>query len=118
MAVIRELKGLWGIVGTVRQIADVLERPLKTIYESVSLGLPSWDPPPPAPPLPPDQETVDRVMEVIGMGSVEEKRAFDRVVGTWRKVTTGAPREPPPEEAPRALPPARPAPEEGKRESA
>ena len=112
MAVIRELKGLWGVVGTVREIADVLERPLKSIREAVSIGLPSWDPPEPAPPLPPDQETVDRVMEVIGMGTVEERRAFERVIGSWRKMVTGAPREPPPEESPRRLPAGKQAPEE------
>ena len=113
MAVIRQLESLWGVMGTLREISDVLERPRKMLRELVSIGLPSWDPPEPAPPLPPDQETVDRVMEVIGMGSVEEKRAYDRVIGTWRKVTTGAPREPAPEETPRALPPGRQAPEEG-----
>ncbi|MDP1908855.1 MAG: hypothetical protein Q8K85_11190, partial [Hyphomicrobium sp.] len=68
MAVIRELKGLWGIMGTVREITDVLEFPRKMLREAVSIGLPSWDPPEPAPPSPPDQETVERVMEVIGMG--------------------------------------------------
>ena len=115
MAIIRQLKSLWGVMGTLREISDIANLPRKMLREAVSIGLPSWDPPEPAPPSPPDQETVDRVMEVIGMGSVEEKRAFDRVIGTWRKVTTGAPREPAPEEAPRALPAGRQVPEEGER---
>ena len=112
MAIIRELKGLWGVAGTIREITDTLTRPVKALREAVTIGLPSWDPPPPAPPLPPDQETVDRVMEVIAMGTVEEKRAYDRVIGQFRKITTGAPREPvregeapPPVGAPLAAPP-------------
>ena len=104
MAIVKQMKGLWGVMGTLREIADVLNRPKKMIRELVSIGLPSWDPPPPAPPLPPDQVTVDRVMEVIGMGTIEEKRAFERVIGTFRKITTGAPREPAREEEQRPLP--------------
>jgi len=111
MAIIKQLKSLWGVAGTFREIADVLQRPAKMLREAVSIGLPSWDPPEEEPPRPPDQETVDRVMEVIGMGSVEEQKAFSRVMGSWRKITTGAPREPAPEEKPRALP--APAREEG-----
>ena len=103
MAIIRQMKSLWGVMGTFREISDVLNRPRKMLREAVSIGLPSWDPPEPAPPRPPDQETVDRVMEVIGMGSVEEREAFSRVMGTWRKITTGAPREPAPEEKPHQL---------------
>lgn len=117
MAVIRELKGLWGVTGTLREIADVVTRPLKSIRESVSIGLPSWDPPPPAPPSPPDQETVDRVREVIGLGTVEERKAYERVLGQWRKITTGQPRETPPEASPPALPSGGQAHEEGQRES-
>ena len=94
MAIIRELKGLGGIAGTFREIADLAATPVKALREAVAIGLPEWDPPPPAPPLPPDQETVDRVMEVIAMGTVEEKRAYDRVIGNFRKIATGAPREP------------------------
>jgi len=94
VAVVRQLKGLWGIAGTLREIANPLGLAPKSLREAVTIGLPSWDPPPPAPPLPPDQETVDRVMEVIAMGTVEEKRAYDRVIGNFRKITTGAPREP------------------------
>lgn len=116
MAVIKELKGLWGVMGTVREIADVLGRPMKSIREAVRIGLPSWDPPAEVEPSPPDQETVNRVREVIGMGTVEERRAFERVIGTWRKVITGAPRETPPEESPRALPPPRTPPEQGQSE--
>ena len=116
MAIIKQMKSLWGVMGTFREISDILNRPKKMLRELVSIGLPSWDPPPPAPPLPPDQETVDRVMEVIGMGTVEEKQAFERVIGSFRKITTGAPREPAQEEKPRRLPV--PAPEEAKREGA
>ena len=115
MAIIKQLKTIWSIGGTFREISDVLNRPKKMLRELVTIGLPSWDPPPPAPPLPPDQETVDRVMEVIGMGSLEEKRAFDRVIGQFRKITTGAPREPAQEEEPRRLP--APAREEVERDS-
>jgi hypothetical protein len=104
VAVIKQLKGLWGVMGTLRGIADVMGLAPKAIREAVTIGLPSWDPPPPAPPLPPDQEAVDRVMEVIGMGTVEEKRAYDRVIGSFRKITTGAPREPAREEERRRLP--------------
>ena len=104
MAIVKQLKSLWGVMGTFREIADIVNRPRKMIREAVSIGLPSWDPPPPAPPLPPDQVTVDRVMEVIGMGTLEEKRAFERVIGSFRKITTGAPREPAREEEPRRLP--------------
>lgn len=117
MAVIRQLKGLWGVAGTLRQITDVFQRPLKVLMEQVTIGLPSWDPPPPAPPLPPDQEAVDRAMEVIGMGSVEEQKAFSRVMGTWRKITTGAPREPARIDEPPALPRPRPPAEEAEGES-
>ncbi|KKM84098.1 hypothetical protein LCGC14_1302680 [marine sediment metagenome] len=105
MAIIKQLKTMWGMFGTLREISDVLARPKKMLREAVSIGLPKWDPPPPAPPLPPDQEAVDRVMEVIGMGHVEEREAFNRVMGTWRKITTGAPRQPAPEETPPQLPP-------------
>ena len=116
MAIIRELKGLGGVAATFRQIEDMLERPLKALREAVTIGLPEWAPPPPAPPLPPDQETVDRVMEVISMGTVEEKRAYDRVIGNFRKITTGAPREPVREgEQPPAPPPAQPPQEEEQR---
>ncbi|KKN36994.1 hypothetical protein LCGC14_0768050 [marine sediment metagenome] len=104
MSIVKQLKGLWGVMGTFREITDTLQRPAKMLREAVSIGLPKWDPPPPAPPLPPDQETVDRVMEVIKLGTVHEKEAFGRVMGSWRKITTGAPREPAPEEAPRAKP--------------
>ena len=104
MAVIKQMKSLWGVMGTLGEITDVLQRPAKMIREKVSIGLPRWDPPEPAPPLPPDQETVDRVMEVINMGTVQEREAFGRVLGSWRKITTGAPREPAPEETPRRLP--------------
>ena len=111
MAIIKQLKSLWGIMGTFREMADVLNRPRKMLREAVTIGLPSWDPPPPAPPRPPDQEAVDRVREVIGMGTVEERRAFERVIGSFRKITTGAPREPAREEERRRLP--APAQEEG-----
>jgi hypothetical protein len=97
VAVIRELKGLWGVMGTLRQVADVVQAPLKSIREAVSIGLPEWDPPAEVPPLPPDQETVNRVQEVIGMGTVEERKAYEKVAGQWRKLTTGQPRETPPE---------------------
>lgn len=117
MAIIRELKGLWGVMGTIRAISDPLTRPLKALQEAVTVGLPSWDPPPPAPPLPPDQETVDRMQEVIAMGTVEEKRAYDRVIGQVRKITTGQPREPvregEGEPAPAQLTPPKEAPREG-----
>ena len=116
MTIVKQLKTLWSIGGTFREIADVLNRPRKMLREAVTIGLPSWDPPPPAPHLPPDQETVDRVMEVIGMGTVEEKRAFERVIGSFRKITTGAPREPAREEEQRRLP--APAREEEEREGA
>ena len=94
MAIIRELKSLWGVVGTFKEIGNPLGLAPKMLREAVTIGLPGGDPPPPAPPLPPDQETVDRIMEVIAMGTVEEKRAYDRVIGNFRKITTGAPREP------------------------
>jgi len=94
VAVIKQLKGLWGVMGTLREISNIIPIAPKMLREAVTIGLPSWDPPPPSPPLPPDQVTVDRVREVIGMGTVEEKRAFERVIGSFRKITTGAPREP------------------------
>lgn len=115
MAVIKQLKGLFGIMGTLREISDVLEKPMKALREAVTVGLPKWDPPEEVEPRPPDQETVDRVMEVIGMGSVEEGKAFSRVMGSWRQITTGAPRQPAPEEPPWQLP--APAREEAERET-
>ena len=81
MAVIKQLKGLWGVMGTLRGIADIFGLAPKAI-----------------------REAVNRVMEVIGMGTVEEKRAFDRVIGSFRKITTGSPREPAREEERRQLP--------------
>lgn len=113
MAIIKQLKSLWGVTGTLREIADVFETPAKRLREAVSIGLPSWDPPEEEPPRPPDQEAVDRVREVIGMGSVEEREAFTRVMGTWRRITTGAPREPVREEIPRQLPAPAPSPPAG-----
>jgi hypothetical protein len=107
---IKQLKGLFGLMATFRQISDTLERPLKMIYELVGVGLPSWDPPPEVDPEVPDLEAVERVREVIDMGSVEERKAFDKVMGTWRRITTGAPREPVREEEPPRLPAGRPAP--------
>lgn len=118
MAIIRELKGLWGVAGTLREITDQLNRPTKALRELVNIGLPEWDPPPPAPPLPPDLVTVQRVQEVIAMGTVEERNAFNRVIGQWRKITTGEPREPPPEELTPVLPATAAPAEEEKREGA
>ncbi len=117
MTVIRQLKGLGGVMASVRGIVDIFALAPKAIREAVMVGLPDWDPPPPAAPSPPDQETAKRAREVIGMGSVEERRTFDRVMGTWRKITTGAPREPPPAGEPPALPPPRPPVEEAEGES-
>lgn len=117
MAVIRVLKQLNIASGVTRQLTDIIRRPLKQVFESVLVGLPDWDPPPPAEPLPPDQEAVDRAMEVINMGAVEEQRAFSKVIGTWRKITTGAPREPARIEEPAALPAPRPPVEEAEGES-
>jgi len=114
VAIIKQLKSLWGVAGTFREIADVLQRPAKMLREAVSIGLPSWDPPEVEPRRPLDQESVARVREVIGGGGVEEREAFSRVMGSWRKITTGAPREPAPEEKPRQLP--APAREEAERE--
>lgn len=116
MAIIRELKSLWGVVGTFKEIANPLGLFPKTLRESVTIGVPGWDPPPPAPPLPPDQVTVDRVMEVIAMGTVEEKRAYDRVIGQFRKITTGAPREPVREGEQPPPPPPAPEPQKEQRE--
>jgi hypothetical protein len=116
VAVIKQLKGLASVMGTLREISDIVGLAPKAIREAVTIGLPSWDPPEEVPPRPPDQEAVDRVMEVIGMGTVEEKRAFERVIGSFRKITTGAPREPAREEEPRRLP--APAQEEAEREGA
>lgn len=113
MAIIKQLKTLWSIGGTFREISDVLNRPRKMLRELVTIGLPSWDPPEEVPPRPPDQETVDRVREVIGMGTVEEKRAFERVIGSFRRITTGAPREPAREEEPRRQPAPAPKEKEG-----
>ena len=110
MAMIKQLKGLFGIMGTLRQISDVLEQPLKMIREAVGIGLPHWDPPEEVDPEAPDLAAVERVREVIDMGSVGERKAFDKVMGTWRRIVTGAPREPVREEEPRRLPPPRPAP--------
>ena len=109
MAMVKQLKGLFGIMGRLRQISDILERPLKAIQEAVSIGLPRWDPPEEVDPEVPDLAAVERVREVIDMGSVGERKAFDKVMGTWRRITTGAPREPVREEEPRRQPaPARP----------
>ena len=104
---IKQLKGLFGLMATFRQISDTLERPLKMIYELVGVGLPSWDPPEEVDPEVPDLAAVERVREVIDMGSVGERQALDKIMGTWRRITTGAPREPVREEEPRRLPPPR-----------
>ena len=94
MAIIRQLKGLSAISGQLRAIMEPLERPMKRLREAVMIGLPAWDPPPPRPPAPPDHETVARVQEVIGMGTLEERKALDRVTETWKKTRQGQPREP------------------------
>ena len=94
MAIIRELKGLNQIAGQIRFIGDISGGALKLIHEAVHIGLPLWDPPPPRPPAPPDHETVARVQETIGMGTLEERRAFDKVTETWRKVKRGEPSQP------------------------
>ena len=94
MAIIKQLKGLNAIAGQLRIVGDITGGALKSIRESVMIGLPMWDPPPPRPPAPPDHETVARVQEVIGMGTLEERRAFDRVTETFRKAKRGEPRQP------------------------
>ncbi len=109
MTVIKQMKGLWGVMGSIRNITNVMGLAPKSVREAVSVGLPSWDPPGPEWPPERDQATVDRVSEVIGMGTVEERKMYDRVITSWRKITTGAPQQPPPEEERPALPAPRPA---------
>ena len=94
MAIIRQIKSLNAIAGQLRIISDITGGALKSMREAVMIGLPMWDPPPPRPPAPPDYETVARVQEVIGMGTLEERRAFDKVTETWRKVKRGEPPQP------------------------
>lgn len=117
MAIIKQMKGLWGVMGTIRNITNVMGLAPKSVREAVSIGLPSWDPPGPEWPPERDQATVDRVSEVIGMGAIEEQRLLNRVMGTYRKITTGAPQEPPSEEETPQLPAPRPAAGEEKRGS-
>jgi hypothetical protein len=114
MAIIRVLKGINGIAGWGNIITNPLGSPLKSLREAVMIGLPSWDPPPPKPPSPPDYELAARVQEAIGMGSQQEKAAFDKAMQTWRNIRDGQPRQPADVPGRRELPPAaQPAKKEG-----
>ena len=108
MSIIRELKGLNVLSGQLRQIEDIFERPIKALREAVGIGLPIWDPPEERPPSPPDFATVARVQEVIAMGTVEERRTFNKVLETFRKVRQGEPREEPSAPPPPGPPPGPP----------
>lgn len=105
MAVIKELKSLWGVTGALSGIKNAITSPMKAIREAIMIGLPSWDPPEPVPPRPPDQATVDRVKEVIGMSTLQERRAFDKIMQTWRQIKDGQPPQPAQVPGRRELPP-------------
>lgn len=96
MTVIRQLKGIWGLLAKLRIIAIPIPSPRKFVEEQIGIGLPLFDPPPPEPPHPPNEELAARAREVIGTGTVEERAAFDAVSGSVRRITGGAPREPRP----------------------
>ncbi len=114
MTIVKQLKSLSGISALGGVITNSLGTPLKSLREAVMIGLPSWDPPPPKPPSPPDHELAARVQEAIGMGSQQEKAAFERAMQTWRQVRDGQPRQPADVPGRRELPPAaQPAKKEG-----
>lgn len=107
MAIVREMKALWRVAGRIRAVVDAFFTPPKRLFETVRIGLPRWDPPQEKPPPPPDHAAVARAREVIQMGTVEERRAFDRVITTWRRITRGEPRQPAPSPQPPPPPPPR-----------
>lgn len=118
MSIIKVLKGINGIAGLGSIIQNPLGTPLKSLREAVMIGLPGWDPPPPEPPHPPDVELAARVQEKIGMGSQQEKAAFDKAMQKWRDIKDGQPRQPADVPGRRELPPApQPAKKEGDRAS-
>jgi len=94
VAIIAELKNINRVMGFAGQIKHSLGIPTKSIMEFVKVGIPWLDPPPERPPAPPDVETVARVQEVIGMGTQQERKSFDKVMQTWRQVRDGQPRQP------------------------
>ncbi len=106
MSIIKVLKGLNGISGYASVIQNSLGTPLKSLREAVMIGLPGWDPPPPEPPRPPNVELAARVQEAIGMGSQQEKAAFDKAMQSWRTIRDGQPRQPAEVPGRRELPPA------------
>lgn len=105
MSIIKVLKGINGISGLTSIIQNPLGTPLKSLREAVMIGLPSWDPPPPKPPEPPDYELAARVQEAMGMGSQQEKAAFDKAMQKWRDIKDGQPRRPADIPGRRELPP-------------
>jgi hypothetical protein len=94
VAIVAELKALSGLGGYLRILSDVLGLPSKSLIESVTMGLPTWDPPPEITGLPPDFETAARVQERVGMSTVQEQALFDQVMKSWRDVRDGEPRQP------------------------
>jgi len=94
MAIIQQLKNLNAVFGFMNGIAHSLGVTPKQLTEMVSVGLPAWDPPEPRPPEPPDEALVARVQEAQGMAALQEQRAFEKAMQTWRKVRDGQPREP------------------------
>ena len=94
MTVIAQLKGIHAVLGGITVLMHNLGIPRKQLLEALNVGLPAWDPPPELPPGPPDEALVARVQEAQGMAANEERRAFEKVVGTYRKVVGGEPRQP------------------------
>jgi len=92
--VVSELKELNGGLGTIREIIDIGGLSVKSLHEQVGLGLPSWDPPPPLGQLPPDYEAAARAQEDMGMSTLQERQAFDKVMQIYRQVADGEPRQP------------------------
>lgn len=106
MSIIKTLKGINGIAGWASIITNSLGTPVKSLREAVMVGLPGWDPPPPKPPEPPDFELAARAQEAIGMGSQQERAAFEKAMQKWRDIKDGQTRRPADVPGRRELPPA------------
>ncbi len=94
VTIINELKKVHQVLGVASEIMHNLGIPRKNLLEGINVGLPVWDPPPELPPGPPDEALVARVQEAQGMAANEERRAFEKVLGTYRKISQGEPRQP------------------------
>lgn len=105
--IIKELKGIHGIAANFRIMSDQFGRSRKALTEFVTIGLPAWDPPPVLPPSPPDIETAQRISRKLTLSTEEERQQFKKVIGAWRKLTSGQPREETPAPPPPPPPPQR-----------